>query len=193
MSVTRTASSARFESLYAAHRQAVLAYCLRRLGSDEAPDAASDTFAVAWRRIDDVPDGDGALPWLYGVARRVVANRRRGASRYWRMRDRLLSLRPETVPDPAAQVVKRQELRELEEAVGRLRPIDREILLLHTWEELSHAEIGVALGISVAAVDKRVSRALTRLAREVERVHRPVGFFTGGQDAPNRGLTHEEP
>ena len=69
----------RFDELYAQHFREVLAYCLRRGQVDDAYDAANEVFAIAWRRIADVPHGDPARPWLYVVAKRVLYRRRRGA------------------------------------------------------------------------------------------------------------------
>jgi DNA-directed RNA polymerase specialized sigma24 family protein len=68
----------RFEGLFRQNYAAVRAYALRRAPHDVAQDVAAETFLVAWRRLDDVPDD--ALPWLYGVARRVLANQRRSAT-----------------------------------------------------------------------------------------------------------------
>jgi DNA-directed RNA polymerase specialized sigma24 family protein len=69
----------RFEELFREHYRAVRGYALRRAPGDLAQDVVSETFLAAWRRLDDVPDD--ALPWLYGVARRVPANQRRSADR----------------------------------------------------------------------------------------------------------------
>jgi len=78
-----------FDRLYDTHARAVLAYALRRTASaDDAEDAASETFIVAWRRLDRVPGVDEALPWLFGVARKVLANPRRAAARRGRPIDR---------------------------------------------------------------------------------------------------------
>jgi DNA-directed RNA polymerase specialized sigma24 family protein len=62
----------------------VLGYCVRRFTFSEAEDVASEVFAIAWRRIDDL-DWDTAAPWLFGIARGVLSNQRRSASR--RLRD----------------------------------------------------------------------------------------------------------
>lgn len=69
-----------FAATYDRHRSAVIRYGLRRLGDgDAAEELAQEVFVVAWRRRDDVPDH--ALPWLYGVARRLLANTWRAAGR----------------------------------------------------------------------------------------------------------------
>ncbi|MBG0813570.1 hypothetical protein HS045_04950 [Planomonospora sp. ID82291] len=60
-------------------------YAVRRSDStDDVADVIAETFLVAWRRLDDVPDGDAAVLWLYGAARRQpsgVSVRRRGRRR----------------------------------------------------------------------------------------------------------------
>ena len=72
----------RFEEVFGAHRDAVLGYLRRRTDSGhDAADLLADTFLVAWRRLDDLPPGNQTRPWLYGVARRVLANHRRGEGR----------------------------------------------------------------------------------------------------------------
>jgi RNA polymerase sigma-70 factor, ECF subfamily len=66
----------RFEELFRSNYRAVLAYALRRADPETADEVVADTFLVCWRRLDEVPAR--ALPWLLGVARRCLANRRRG-------------------------------------------------------------------------------------------------------------------
>ncbi|SNS25815.1 RNA polymerase sigma-70 factor, ECF subfamily [Streptosporangium subroseum] len=71
----------RFEALYLACYPAVHRYALRRTDSvDDVADVIAETFLTAWRRLDDVPEGDATLLWLYGAARRVLTNHRRGQS-----------------------------------------------------------------------------------------------------------------
>ena len=69
----------RFEEMFREHYGAVRGYALRRIPGDLAQDAVAETFLVAWRRLDDFPADP--LPWLFGVARRVLANQRRSADR----------------------------------------------------------------------------------------------------------------
>ena len=78
---------ARFQALYEANYESILGYALRRARGADALDVVSETFLVAWRRIDVMPTGETTLPWLYGVARRVVSERQRSGRR----RDRLLA------------------------------------------------------------------------------------------------------
>lgn len=165
---------ARFEQLYRDHYRAVLAYCLRRTGANDAQDAATETFVVAWRRIDVVPHGEEARPWLYGVAYRVLSHRWRRRGRDRKLFERLRSRAPEPVPGPEPQVVRSTEHELVLEAAARLSGPDREVLRLTMWEELSNREIAATLDISVDAVKQRFHRAKTRLAREYERLHGPT-------------------
>lgn len=155
----------RFRGLYLAHSSAILTYFKRRTDGETAKDCTAETFLVAWRRIEDVPSD--ALPWLYGVARRILANQRRGGGRMGRLIVKLRGQRPESPPSPEVLVVRREEDAELVAGVSRLSVQDQELLLLANWEELPHAEIGQILGCSAHAVDQRIHRAVHRLAREL--------------------------
>ena len=155
---TRGAQARRlFDELFAAHGPAVLAYALRRTATPpDAEDAVSETFMVAWRRLREVPAAEGALPWLYGVCRRVLANQRRGDRRRWRLVDkvgrRANAVASPDLPEPGPAL----------DALARLRSDDQELLRLVAWEQLTHAEIGAVLGITVNAVAIRLYRARQR-------------------------------
>lgn len=85
-----TERQARFEALYAANHAPILGYALRRTTSpDDAADVLAETFLAAWRRLDELPSGDDATLWLYGVARRVLASYYRGERRRSALADRL--------------------------------------------------------------------------------------------------------
>jgi RNA polymerase sigma-70 factor (ECF subfamily) len=146
----------RFDPLFEAHHQAIYRYCVRRVGIADAEDAAADVFAVAWRRLDDMPDGEAARLWLYGVAYRVVGNQYRSRMRRRRLTARLRAERvnPQAV-DP--------EIEALHSALGALAPSDQELLRLSSWDGLDRSEIALVLGIKENAVDQRLHRARARL------------------------------
>lgn len=182
----RTRNQAWYDRFYERHHRPVFAYCLRRAGRADAEDATAEVFATAWRRRDDIPGGDRELPWLYGVARRMLSHQRRGADRLRRLTDRV-GATPEPPPlHPDAVVVQRLEYIQVRQAVAGLRPGDREVLLLSAWEGLSHREISEVLGCSPVAVDKRLTRAKQRLARQYETIDRtqtrrpPASAIGGG-------------
>jgi RNA polymerase sigma-70 factor (ECF subfamily) len=158
----------RFDLIWRSHRLEVLAYCVRRVSAVDAEDACAETFLVAWRRIDAVPAPPDTRLWLYGTARRVLANQWRSVSRRSRLDEKLRSIGMSPVPDHAVLVVQRAEDREVLEAVRALAAKDREIVLLDAWEELSREEIASTMGMTRAAVDQRIHRAYKRLARMLE-------------------------
>ncbi len=151
----------RFESLYGSHRLAIVAYCRRRLPRDVVDDVIAEVFLTAWRRLDHVPAGS-ELPWLYGVARHVVANQQRSLSRRSRLWDRMAARREDRATEDPDRIGDEERVLR---ALGTLPEADQEVLRLRAWEELTSAEIGVVLGISAAAVDMRMSRARRRLER----------------------------
>jgi RNA polymerase sigma factor (sigma-70 family) len=154
----------RFEAIYTAHYPAILSYVRRRTDSpDDAADAIAESFTTAWRRLDEVPEGEEARLWLYGVARRVLANHRRGESRRTALAVRLRAelaawAEPVTGQDPDV----------VSAAFQGLSPGDRELLSLVAWEGLTSAQIATVLGCSNGAVRLRLHRARKRLARELD-------------------------
>jgi RNA polymerase sigma factor (sigma-70 family) len=162
----RELAQVRFGGLYRDQGRAILAYALRRVEDPEdAADVVAETFLVAWRRLDEVPVDERARLWLFGVARRVIANRHRAERRRTRLAERLAeSLRTElaTQSPPAGEVV------EVLRAMGGLGDDDRELLLLVSWEELSPGEAAKVLGISSLAARSRLHRARRRLRALLE-------------------------
>lgn len=152
-----------FRSLYEAQQPDVLAYFLRRLNRDDAIEATADVFLTAWRRIEDVPAGSEARPWLFGIARNVLRNRQRTNRRFLRLTTRFAAIPTDSVPSPETVVVRRAEDRDLLAALEKLRPTDREVLLLRLWEEAGYDEIATILGCSRHAAEQRYSKALRRL------------------------------
>jgi len=153
-----------FRRLYAEHFDAVLGFALRRVDRPEdAADVTADTFLVAWRRLAHVPPAHETRPWLYGVARRVLANQRRGDRRRSALGDRLKRELATCVPDTSDHVVQETDV---VAAMRRLSGRDQEVLELHLWEGLESREIAEVLGIPTAVVRPRLSRARSRL-REV--------------------------
>jgi RNA polymerase sigma factor (sigma-70 family) len=159
---------AEFESVYGEHRLRVLAYCMRRTNSADAADACAETFLVAWRRADDIPPPPKTLPYLYGIAGRVLSNQLRALHRRSRLDAKLRNLGVAPPVDPAALIVQSARDQEVAAAVQKLKPKDREIVMLHAWEDLPRDTIAAMLGMTRAAVDQRIHRSYQRLARTLE-------------------------
>ena len=115
------------------------------------------------------PDEDKVLPWLYGIAYRVIGHQWRGRARYRKLQQRLLQAPSSVQPGPESSVLGKLGNRPFIEALGRLRHADQEILRLAAWEGLPHAKIAQALSISVSAAEQRFHRAKKRLAAEMDK------------------------
>jgi RNA polymerase sigma-70 factor (ECF subfamily) len=146
-----------FDALYLAHRDDVWRY-LRRRSASEPEDLTTEVFLVAWRRRSELPAAP--LPWLYGVARKVLANDRRGGLRRDALTERAGAHAAFAAPDPAEAFGVRDELWR---ALAALNDRDRELVLLVAWEGLSLAEAAAALGCRSGTAAVRLHRARRRL------------------------------
>ena len=147
----------RFERIYAEHADAVRAYVRRRAPQAVVEDVVADVFVVALRRIDDVPRN--ALPWLYAVARKTLANeyRRRARMQSDCTAIGLQAVEPEPVGDPR-----------LATAFAALSDADREILRLVAWEGLPFRDVARVLDVSPVAARVRFHRAKGRLREQLD-------------------------
>lgn len=176
------ATDARFAELYSNHSRRIFAYCRRRASTERAEDAVADVFLTAWRRIDDVPEGQEALLWLYGVAYRVLSHQRRSHSRHQKLEEKLEASGMTISDSVDFIVVLRDEAKRALQAVDRLRPKDAEMLRLAIWEELSHADIARVLGITTSAVAQRLHRAKKSLTREFQRLDKRTNTSPAAQE-----------
>lgn len=160
MALNRVDKQRNFEELYRRHLVAIARYAHRRVPGADAVDVVAETFAVAWRRFEDAPAEPETLPWLYGVSRHVLANKRRGQLRRHALNERL---RSDWSPPVNEHSQLSAELSVLQEALSGLSEFDREVLQLAGFEELSAGEIAVALELSPDVVRNRLSRARARL------------------------------
>ena len=176
-----------FSAFYSAHVADVWRFARRRTDSaTEADDITAEAFAVAWRRRGEVP-ADGGRLWLFGVARNVLANHRRGHERRNRLHLRLATVDPvppSFEPAPPADS-------EVWVALSGLSDDDQELLLLRAWDELSISEIATVLEISSANVSSRLYKARAKLrARLQQRDSRATGQVPSESHAEG-SVTHD--
>lgn len=141
----------------------VLNYCRRRTTFAQAEDAAAEVMEIAWRRREDVPT-DHVLPYLYGIAYKVLANHRRTQQRQDRVAHRSHIEMTESAEDI---VIAAEDAQRVLDGLDQLSAPDQEILRLSAWEQMSREEIAVALQMSPNAVTKKFNRALDHLATEL--------------------------
>jgi RNA polymerase sigma-70 factor, ECF subfamily len=155
----------RFSGFYSAQFADLWRFVRRRTETgDDADDLVAETFAVAWRRRFDIPPGDDARLWLFGVARNVLANHHRDTRRRGRLHLRLVT----TTAEPPSREDGPDG--DLWRALAALPEDDRELLLLRAWDRLGATEIATVLGTTAATVSSRLHKARRRLDRELERL-----------------------
>jgi RNA polymerase sigma-70 factor (ECF subfamily) len=161
----RELAEQRFARLYRENARQILGYALRRCPDPEdAADAVAETFLAAWRRLAEVPLGEEGRLWLFGTARLVVANQRRGERRRNRLTEHLHEELRHQLPVEAAAAPTG-----ILEALKALDEPDRELLMLVGWEDLTPAQAAQVLGITALAARSRLHRARRRLrARLIE-------------------------
>jgi RNA polymerase sigma-70 factor, ECF subfamily len=152
-----------FDELFTACHSDVLAYIVRRTSLANAEDVLAETFLVAWRQADRIPKDP--LPWLLGVARRVLANQRRGELRRGALLGRLTGVRSR-MPGPWEPPSTLSP--ELAAALASLSEREREALLLTAWDGLGPDRAASAAGCTAATFRVRLHRARKRVAAQID-------------------------
>jgi RNA polymerase sigma factor (sigma-70 family) len=179
----------RFERLYEQYFDRVAAYLVARTDRDSAAEGVARTFEIAWRRIADVPVEP--LPWLLGVARRVLAEQRRAHGRRSALIERI-SATAVAASDDHAEAAATREL--VLAAIDALSPAQQEAFLLIAWDGLSEREAAAVLGCSRGAVALRLHRARKQLRVALKHAA-PASDLLGDapSDAAPRGPIHPWP
>ena len=159
-----------FAILVRRHAPALQRYVTRRIGAGAAEDVVAETFLVAFRqRVGYADDGRDCLPWLYGIATRLV-------HRHWRSESAQLRLLARTGTDPVtepftervdATVCATAVKPRLAGALAKLPASQRDALLMYAWAGLSYEQIATATGAPLGTVQSRISRARQRLRRQL--------------------------
>ncbi|WP_144118650.1 RNA polymerase sigma factor [Catellatospora sichuanensis] len=156
--MTHEEPNSRFTAIYHRHHRQVYAYAVSRAGRTLADDVVADTFLVAWRRLEAVPEGP--LPWLLGVARNVIRERFRDDVRQASLATELRAWTVEADADVADGVADRAAMLA---ALAGLSDDDRETLTLTAWQGLSARDAARVVGCSTASFFVRLHRARRRL------------------------------
>lgn len=148
-----------FDQLFAEHAVSVHRYFVRRAPRQDAEDLVAEVFATAWRRRDAIPE-QFVLPWLYKTASYVLANHRRKPTLTLLADYKTESEDRSRSADPADLIVEDEDVRQ---ALAKLSPRDRKVLMLHAWEGLDGAGLATALGVTRGGAAAALSRARARL------------------------------
>jgi RNA polymerase sigma-70 factor (ECF subfamily) len=148
-------------------------YASRVLGDpDEADEVVQEAFVRAYRALGDYRERDRFAAWLF----RILINQCRTAAQRAATRDRAF---PRLDPDEAGDQLayddgaadRYAERDRLERALARLRPEQREAVVLRLGEELTYDEMAAVTGAGVSALKMRVTRAVARLRELLTEVH----------------------
>ncbi|GAA1981960.1 RNA polymerase sigma factor [Isoptericola halotolerans] len=151
----------RLTGLWVEHHEQVTRFVARRVAPELVDDVVSEAFLTAWRRLDGVPGGDGeARPWLFGVARNVLATHLRTQGR-WRALNVRLEQQPEPAREGADEVA--ADRADLRQAWELLSDGDREVIALVAWDGLTAVEAARVLGCRPTTFSVRLTRARKRL------------------------------
>lgn len=187
MTAHERSAQQRVENLYRAHGARVLGYLARRVHpTEDAADLLSEVMLVTWRRRHDLPASPEDVPWVFGVARNLLANPRRSSTRRLAATEDLaahLRLLPRW------EGPHREAGMDLRAALARLDDLDREIVTLSVWEQLSSTEIAVVLTMPAATVRSRQARARARPRTSLDDDADP----TGPQREPGLSLANSTP
>lgn len=155
----------RFAAVFLELSPRVYSYARRHSDPASAHDVTAETFLVAWRRVDQLPDAP--LPWLLGISRNVLRNQVRSTVRRDRLVEAITSAPAATRWAPAADAEVHERSR-LAEALTQLTDRERESLLLVAWDGLTPTQAATVTGCSANTFARRLSRARARLTAALE-------------------------
>jgi len=155
----------RFAAVFLELSPRIYSFARRHCDPVSAQDVTAETFLVAWRRMDQLPDAP--LPWLLGIARNVLRNQVRATIRRDRLVEAITSA-PATSRLGRAADAEMLERSRLAEALIQLTHRERESLLLVAWDGLTPAQAATVTGCSANTFARRLSRARARLTAALE-------------------------
>lgn len=158
----------RFSEIFERHIDAVSAYAARRVGPAASDDIVSETFLIAFRKRRQFDlERTSALPWLMGIATKVLSQHRRAQAQHWRVLQASFGQSDPVARDDhersSAQLDAAGEIERLYPRIAALSARDREVLFLHAWGDLTYEQIATALQIPIGTVRSRLSRIRAKL------------------------------
>jgi RNA polymerase sigma-70 factor (ECF subfamily) len=158
---------AAFAELYDRYSARIFRFVRSRIHDDGlAEDVTADVFMSALRGIKSYRDqGRPFSSWLYRIAANAVASHYRHHRSPLSLDDAIEVASPH--PDPVDEVLARDRVRAIWEAVDRLPPQQRAAMILKFSDDLSMDDIGAILGKSSAAAKLLIYRAVQRLRAEL--------------------------
>jgi RNA polymerase sigma-70 factor (ECF subfamily) len=167
-----SSEAADIEQVFRREAPALLGYFVRRVTpAEDAADLVSETFLAAWKspRRETVPP-EALRPWLFGIARKVLSQHRRGKHRRSALSERLrTSVRTDLAAglDGTATISDPHLSEHVRQLISYLPSIDREIITLVYWEGFTQEEVATIVGKRAVTVRSRLSRARSLLRSQL--------------------------
>lgn len=169
--VTQAPDLPPFEQVYREHAARVYRYCLSQVGNaSDAEDLAAEVFAAAFAAYQGVRGAEGVLAWLLRIARNEIIDHRRRRTRRSALLVRFFGGGSELdmSVNVESEVVSRDELRQVIDAMRHLSDRDRVLIGLRVAADLPYGEIGLVIGLSEHSATVATRRALQRLRTRLE-------------------------
>ena len=164
-----TGDEVALEDILERHWSALLDYATRWLDTpDAAQDLVQEAFIRLWDRRERWDGQSGARPILFRMVRNLAIDHRRQTAAVERS---LQSLPPALPVAPSAETIEEEELlAALHQALERLNPREREIVILSRIQGLTRSEVAAVTGLAPGTVSNLLSIGMSRLRRAVERI-----------------------
>lgn len=166
MRLVRDGDVGRLGILFERHHGRLYNYCLRLTGDPETSrDLTQEVFFRILKYRETYRDDGSFLPWFFRLARNACFDHLRGSGREVQAEAEAMAEEPDPGPVPAEEAQRREEVRRLARALGRLPVEKRELLVMARFGALGYREMAEALGTTAGALRVRVHRALQELRR----------------------------
>lgn len=171
----RNGDSRAFAAVVDSFRTSVYNLCYRMLNniSGDAEDAVQEVFVKVWRNIDKYDEQRTFSTWVLSIAtNHCIDQIRKRRLPTVEIDETMEEVIPDRIPSPKRIVAEREKAEQVRILLDGLSEVDRAIIILRYWDDLSDREIGSAVGLSEAAVKSRLFRARKQL----------VGFYRQAQE-----------
>ncbi len=163
---TLTGNLAAYEELVLRYQQTVFGVVYRFLQTkEEAEDITQESFIKCYQKLDKFDQGKPFAPWIYRIASNTALSRLRWLKRrpFLTVGEDILQLADNETADPATTLLVEEEKDEIAQCLSQLKPLDRLVIILRYYEELSYDEMAYILKTRRNTIEVRLYRARKKL------------------------------
>ena len=162
----RSVSHIAFDRLFEEYHHSIFNYVFRMVGDrDRAEDITQDTFVKAYRKLDTLTDEVSTRSWLYRIATNTAIDEMRRRRFFFTTATQ--PDRPDAEPGPEARAMAATLDDSVQRALLRLRPNQRQCLVLSDIEDMSGQQIAEVMGLTYGAVRTLLCRARSEMRRHL--------------------------